>query len=454
MKKNESIQDRFSNFEPPVDEFTIDKSWEKIRYFVPQKEKKRRFFILLPVFYIPFIILLFFAIGITSLHRIQKIQKYEAYDQIKQKNMHEEPFNTKFETKKNSLNTKTQQQTPPDLFQEKTLRYYIPNIMSRKNTGKASVLSALNPTFNEKGLPPFAEASPEIQILVLDTAVKAVDNANLRYERLEPILLTSPDSNYLNKTIVLNDIVREFHHKKANRLSVDVVGGIQNAFTQIKHESENISHRNMGLNYLFGIGIKYQIKNRLCLTGQFISSENKKLYEETLTGNHVVKKYQMSPTQVSSDTTYYIKTTSRYYIKPNYNFNLGLGIEYGLFRKNKITVNAALLLNTLVANYKYSISRSSERDTLIQVGPYSNTGIYGTGSSNFKNGRSEVSKKSIDLGIMPGFVIGYKLNSRAILIFKSSFFLNFSPLKSEDPGSEFSVKQNNLLLQLGVRFLP
>lgn len=454
MKNNESIQDRFSNFEPPVDEFTINKSWEKIKYFIPQKEKKRRFFILLPVFYIPFIILLFFAIGISSSYKTQRVQTHEVYAQIKQKETHKESFNSKFETKRKTLNPETQQQTLPDLFQKKMPRYYIPNVTSRKSTSKPFTPSTLNPVFNEKEFLPFAGASPESQILVLDTALRTIHDTNSGYERLEPILLTSPDSNYLNKTIVLKDIIREFDCKRKNRLSIDVVGGIQYAFTQIKHESEHIHHRNIGLNYLFGVGVNYQIKNRLRLTGQFIGTKNNKLYEETLTGNHVVKKYQMSPTHVSSDTTYYVKTTSHYKLNSNYNFNLGLGLEYGVFHNNKITINASLLLNTLVANYKYSISKFSERDTLIHIGSYSNTSIFGNGSSNFKEGRSDVSKKSVDLGIMPGFAIGYQLNSKVILIFKSSFLLNFSSLKSEDPGSEFNLKQNSLFFQSGIRFTP
>jgi hypothetical protein len=43
---NENIADRFSRFEPEIGELVIDQNWERIKYFVPQKEKKRRAFFL------------------------------------------------------------------------------------------------------------------------------------------------------------------------------------------------------------------------------------------------------------------------------------------------------------------------------------------------------------------------------------------------------------------------
>lgn len=454
MKKSEIIQNKFSNFEPHVDEFTIDKSWKKIKYFVPQKEKKRRFFMLLPVFCMTFTALLFFVIGISSLYKVQEIKKHEGDAQIKQRVTHKDLFKKNHATKRKSITTKKQQQTQPDLFTEKMNGHSTSYIAPRKNTNNPSIPSALNPIFHEKEAPPFEEVSTESQVFVLDTAVKAVDNINPVYEHLQPILLTGPDSNYLNKTIVQKDTIREFRHKRTNRLSFDIVGGSQYAFTQIKHKSENISHRNSGLNYLLGAGVNYLIKNKIYFTSQFVVTKNNLLFEERFTGNRVVKKYQYSPTQVYSDTTYYVKATTYHSLKSNYGFNLGLGIESVLFQKNKITINGILLLNALIANYNYSILRFSETDTLIYIGTNSNTIFPNNNSMNFKEGHSSVSEKSADLGIKPGFVIGYKLNSKATLIFRSSFFLNLSPLKKEDPGSEFTVKQNNLFFQLGIRFSP
>ena len=52
MNDKETIKNRFINFEVEVDDFAINQKWEKIKYFVPKKEKKRRgaFFLLYGTF--------------------------------------------------------------------------------------------------------------------------------------------------------------------------------------------------------------------------------------------------------------------------------------------------------------------------------------------------------------------------------------------------------------------
>lgn len=456
MKKNESIPNKFSDFEPYVDEFTIDKSWEKIKYFVPQKEKKRRLFFLLPIFYIPLVTFLFYITGINPLYKTQSVQKHTNHTEVEEQEIHRSTTKSKIKPKQKTLKSNSLRSTLNSVFPEKIGGFPTFHLPSPKKSGTVLPQDVKSLSNTQSELSTYAtKPSPESKIQFFDTLLNKNELSEpLVCDYLQPICIYFPDSSKLNRTVILKNIDWAFSHKKTKRLSVDVAGGVQNSFTQIKHESENIEHSNTGLNYLFGMGVNYKIKKRLYLTGQVIGVKNNKIYEERFTGNHVVKKYQMSPTHVSSDTTYYVKTNSLYYLKSNYKFNLGLGFEYALLQKNKITLNAALLLNTMVANYKYSISKSSEKDTLIHVGPYSNTGTNSTGSSNFKEGRSEVSKKNIDLGIMPGFALGYKLNSKATLIFKSSFFLNLSPLKSEDSGSELSIKQNDLFLQLGIRFTP
>jgi hypothetical protein len=472
MKKSESIKNKFSDFEPEVDGVSIDKGWEEIKYFVPQKQKKKRFvFFFSPVFYGSFIALLLFGSAVAALFYYNDTNPVAGQLNNKSaiKNKKATPFElplrviTQQYIAKSSHTHKPYQSNALIFSEEKNqvknysrsnrMRYYSSNDSQLKNIpAQQNVIYRINDDIDS----PLNTSNINEQNRDTDSIVvqnnPIVHDPSRMLKTIESLAIIQIDSSHsttdtlsLSKQIIVVPLPN-------SRFSVDVFMGTHKTFTTIKDASETKNYRNNRLNFSIGLGLNYRVKNKLYFTSQFTFSENDVSYTNEIAENKVVKKPRsISVTVASADTTYYVKANTNDKTQSNTIYHLGLGLEYQLFQKNKLTINGFALVNARTTKLEYNTLKFYGKDTLSYVSGSSNPSLTNIAPSSFSEENTNTSKKTIGLGLTPGFVVGYNLSENASLIFKPSYFVELYQTKLTIKESSFTLKQNNLFFHLGLR---
>jgi hypothetical protein len=472
MKKSENIKNKFSDFEPEVDGLSIDKGWEEIKYFVPQKQKKKRFgFFFSPVFYGSFITLLLFGSGAAVLFyyddtspvtgqlnnkSVIKNKKPTAYELplrvITQQYIAKSLYVGKQRQSNTLIFSKEKSQTKNYSHANKTRNYSVDdsqvknipaqkNVMSKigdyidsplntsntieQNQNTSSIVAQNNPVLNDSSI--MLKTTEALATMQLDSVRSTIDSLSL-----------------LKESVIVPEAT--------SRFSVDVFMGTHKTFTTVKDISETIKYNYNTLNFSIGLGVNYRIKNKLYFTSQFTFSENDVAYTKETIENKIVKKPRTAPiTAASNDTTYYVTASTKDKIQSNVVYHLGLGLEYQLFQKNKLSLNGFALINARTTKYDYNTLKFYNEDTLLFAQGNSNNSLTNIAPSTFSEENTNASKNTIGIGLTPGFVVAYKLSGNATLIFKPSYFVELYQTKLNVNESSFTLKQNNLFFHLGLR---
>ncbi len=434
MNDKETIKNRFINFEVEVDDFAINQKWEKIKYFVPKKEKKRRgaFFLLYGTFALLLISSLILTVSYFPKNDLNTSEKENAT----LKN-NKTIFNTKIINSKNARAfSLTKKQNKKHLTK--------PNAISsplQKNTA-----SVFDP---EKEVIISSAFITEEKISGLSETKNISEKNAVTYNQLPhlafPILI--PEKN--------NEITSAFPNyylpKPTARYSIDLFGGIQASHTNIKQFKQN--RKNTSVNYLAGFGINYHLRNKFTLTCQFVFSKNNFDHTYTVTENKIVSQIiaiSSSPS-VWPDTIRYVHANTNYIIRSTESYNFAFGTEYRILQKNKLTLGAFAMLNVSATKYNYGYTRDFGKEVLTYVKgdpdpPYTNLV-----SPSFKEGDLFQEETSIKTSLMPGILFGYRLSNKTTLLIKPACLIPLSETKFTINSSAFTLKEKGILLNVGLR---
>jgi hypothetical protein len=436
MNDKETIKNRFINFEPEVDDFAIAQKWEKIKYFVPQKEKKRRgaiFFL-----YGTFALLLIPSLILTILYFPKRTLTGSEKENAVLQNT-KTISNTKMTTSKNATTSFLAEKPSEKILTKQN----VANSAEQKNTKSAfdtkkevTTNSPLNTKEERSGF-------KEIKNISETDTVTYDQLFHLQF----PILI--PEQN--------NEITSSFTPnyylpKPASRYSIDLLGGIQTSRTNIKQFEEN--QKNTSINYLAGIGINYHLRNKFMLTGQFVFSKNNFDHTYTVTENKITKQVlsiSSSPTSAMADTTYYLHANTNYIIRSNESYHFAVGAEYNFLRKNKLSLSAFALFNVTSTKYTYGHTQDYSKDVYVYIKGSPNPPSANPVSSSFKEGDYLKKENRISTDLMPGILLSYRLNNKTSLIFKPAYLIDLSETKLIINSSAFTLKENSLLLNVGLR---
>lgn len=439
MNDKETIKNKFIRFEPEVDDLAINQSWEKIKYFVPQKEKKRRgaiFFL-----YGTMMVLLVSSLVILIPSNNESSLNISAKEiAVAQKN----------ETAPVSIITSAKKDVSGSVSKHQTKKYFLPSfantISKQKITQHVYKKEVLNNVAEEKSN---GFVTKKIEPAFIETK-NNVDNAIIVYDHL-PLLhahLLIPETN---KEIAFPFTPNYYLPKPTSPLSLDLFAGVQPDRISVKQSNTD---QKITTNYLAGAAINYHFRNKFTFTGQFIFSKNNFNYKNTITENKIINQpISVSSTAVNyGDTVKYRHANTNYIIHANESYNFAIGADYNMFQKNKLSINAFVLLNVCATKYNYGYTRNFDKDVFVYIkGDPSPNPASNLISTTFKEGDYLKQETLINTGIMPGVLLGYHLNNKTSLIFKPACFISFSETKLVINSEAFKLKENSLLLNIGLR---
>lgn len=438
MNDKETIKNKFTNFEPEVNDFVINQNWEKIKYFVPQKEKKRRgamFFLYGTLAFLLITSAFFIKPLITENSLTEKeivaIQK-------------DEPV----AGKKTIAPAKT---SNTELIVQHQKEKNNSTSNSNNISQKIVLASASKPVYKKGISPTRSKEKNESNEAVFVKTINEVDSASVVYDKLPllPSLLLIPEKN---AEITSPSNPNYYLPKPISPISVDLFAGVQPVQTLVKQPITD--QKNNTVSYMAGVAINHHFRNKFTFSGQFIYSKNNFNYKNTVAENKIVNQsISVSSTPMTfGDTVKYIQANTNYIIRSNESYNFAIGAEYKILQKNKLSLSAMTLFNVTATKYNYGYTRNYGKDVLVYIkgdpAPHPSKNL---ASSTFKEGDYMKEETQINTGIMPGILLGYRLNDKTSIIFKPACFIPFSETKLVINSTAFKLKENSLLLNVGLR---
>jgi hypothetical protein len=428
MNDKENIKNRFMDFEPEVDDLLINQNWEKIKYFVPQKEPKRRsgFFFLYGAAAFLVICGLVMLTFFSNIFYPTKIAGQPSRLQKKHIVLSELP----------SIHSQ--------LKNKKVQHFKLSNNLSVQKNNISSNEPLLKQTTDKNFVALWPKTIP-----ASDIHQNNATNDPVSYHRLDPFttMLPTEKINIEIDPVINNDY---FFPKPTSTFSYDLFVGVQRSSFSIK---QNTTEKNSYNGFLIGASINHQLRNKFIFTGQFVFSKANLNYRQVLTQNKIMQKYiATSSTSSLPDTTRYMLANTNYSIRSQNSYHTALGLEYQVLQKGKFTINAALLFDICFTKYKYGYTRRFSKDVLVHVKGEPNNPNENVVSSTFYEGDFIQSKDMWSSGLMPSTVISYRLSAKYSVIFKPSYLIDLTEKDFIMNSSAFKLKQNSFLLNAGLRF--
>jgi hypothetical protein len=444
MSANENIKNKFLNFEAEASPEAIEQSWERIKYFLPQ-EKKRRF-----VFFIKrtgvALVFLFLIGTVTLTYLVNKRSEPIAEHRVKnsrnvpEKNSSLSPALIDVENKKLLTAAKKVDEMPdqnPQGFKN------LKDFNSTNGFQNQDVAKESDPNKNNMAVKEGNHSIGDLSIVS-----SSLEQDSIPFVVMELVTINKIENETVNELRVKNNPEKLLKEPWKNTISVDLLSGINRFATEIN--SKQIT----GTNYVIGAGINYQINSRLFVSGQVVLIGKEAVLQTTETNNILVQKQHTNTaiTGIIPDTliTYRkVHTDKKFETRQSYNIAIGGGCR--VFRGNKFSVNAVVLANMRVTEYKYSTKNKFDPD-LYYV-------IKSNGSAPFTNyireAPSEITetKQLRTFGFTPGLLLTYDIRPRVSFIVKPMYQFDLSDKKIFFNSATFNQRQNNLFLFGGLRII-
>jgi len=433
MNEKEIIKNKFINFEPEVDDLVINQKWEKIKYFVPQKEKKKRgAFFFLSVGSALFIAGLFGTLLYNSFNEdtiVYRINKTQEYSNSNNKTISENTLRQNDVTQ-NSVVTKNYNSTTHDPV---VSNYKTNNFSAKENNYKKD--------------------DPTDQIQNSDLVTTTISENNLFADTLQQIQMP------FFTTESPREIYPEFKNayyfpKPASPFSVDVFAGSGLSLSR-RVQHMGFTQKNNDIGYLAGIAINYHLRNRFTISGQFIFDKANLNYSYVTSQNKITKQVisiSSTPSSAQFDSTYYIKAFTDQIVRANYACHFALGAEYLLLQKNKLSLSASAQFNVCYTKYDHGYTQHYGKEVFLYIKGQPDPPSANIAPAYFKEGDYFKTTDVVNLGVLPGAVIGYSLNNKLSVIFKPSYFIGFSKTKLLINSASYPLKEDRLFLNAGLRF--
>lgn len=443
MNNKENITNKFLNFEPEVDDEIIDKSWEKIKYFVPQKEKKKRGIIF---FMFGAGALLLICFSLAALYYLPSTTVVS--DNVGERGMVTENQELATNSMENNVvkpNEKIQNSGKIDVQQEDRTNstskiQHNTKVSTHISKEENSIQKDKNVILSTKQ----TSTSVEQQYLIAGDSIS--------YDQLQQVPFSFSINN--NNPELFPAVTNNLYFPRfVSPFSVDLFGGLQQSHNQTTQFG--VLQKDNALNFLAGAAINYHLKNRFSLTGQFSFGKNNLNYNYTITENKIVKQVfniSSSPTSLQADTIRYINAFTNYKIRSQNSYYFSFGAEYIFLRKNKFSLGAFSLLGLCITDYKYGYNREYGTEIFVYAKGDPNNPADKLVSSQFIEGEQFETESRINTTLMPGIIMKYRLNYKTSIIFKPAYLIDLSENKIIINSSAFRLKQKGVLLNVGLRF--
>lgn len=470
----------FSDFEPEASDARIEEGWENITYFLPGKEKRRPAFYLLSCAGILCALLMIVA-GAIILYNY-KISATEIAEHkpgytpaAKDGSILNENNRAQSKSKPDLIRTgkeKTRPANSKDINEiENTFKYQSQKTGSNINDGNTGSLNdhkeitpldknskaGKNPgKENSKSYVASVSVTKEATgktIIKNEEAVQqqAAENKNASITAgpenislpLHSPLPQRPASDSIKELPLVNLPMPAANLRGVFKLHV--FGGPAYAANAL-HDKTYDTHKNTRtIGASLGIALNYQFINKVSVIGQFVLSQNKLDHKQSLTQRADLINIQ-SIAGVPEKKYVEAYTVSEFKSKQSYNVAAGMG--YRFYQRDKLGLNAFMLLNLRAVNYRYKETHTLGTQEITYL-PGVNV-VPPAAPADFPLPDVNESIMVKTTALVPGLIVDYKLTKQFAVIFRPSYFLQV-PDNNGRYKNLFLVKQNTLYLDLGVQ---
>jgi hypothetical protein len=503
MSFDKQIQDKFSGFEPEVPDERVDAGWEKIRYFLPPEEKKKRGFF----FYrlkgmgmgIAALAVVMIASSITLLlmnhkgntNTLAALQRkspahrsagFENAQTIRTGTQH-------IASTQHSEKSKALEASPAKAFKDtmqtsfvsgaqrpaksSSVAYLNANLstaagapkkifhIKKTNSGLRDSIQNGTTAFSDHVQGTQSDAMPELLNHSHGTQpdwstqttgfMMLMKHATLNQEApLEPELSPEPALHSVKHLVPVTS--------SKQKPAFELFAGLSNRSLQLETEQDQKALQSTG--FSAGVAALFPVSPRLYVSGQLMISHNPLQYREETGANAIIKK-DVVPSASSSlsnykDTLiYYDPYQSTFELKSGTAYHLSAGLGYQLLNKGRISLEAALLLDFRYMRLNYRINKRLEADTNVFV-----NNILTTNATSFyesvekPDAPAPVSEKKqmMTLGLNPSLSLIYQLTKRTGLILRPAYLLQITPNSLHANAKAYRLNENNWFINLGVRY--
>ena len=458
---------KFSNFEPEVDDAIINKSWEKVKYFLPIQKKRRRFILLLNGY--------FFAACIFGLLVGVGIYLENIHKQHQALSVNNNPA-----LKKNHLKK--------GVGKRKIKTYPYKSNLSRTKDGITSISSLLTVVSSKKQTvkkePSFYNSKNESQVRknaaggsYKDTMINAKGetiqnviaiNGELMVTGNESGEFTEMDKKVINAlpdTINVGEAPLTFSALKMDsnvtklqgkKLGFEIFAGPDITTTQIKNLNQDMQNVYRRTGASIGLGINYALSKKTCIVGQLSVNKDVTYYNLESIENKIVDKtaylnVQGSPFAPADTSIRYVLVHKENKLSTSYNYNMGLGLGYNLYEKNKIGLTAFVQFNVKYEKFMYSGKSYSDTDTLTYIRHSYSAALPNSIPNKTPDSEYKRNYPLTSIGMLGGLTFTYKLHPKYKIIFKPCYFKDLAKNTITSNQSRFIINQNKLFLNFGLQ---
>lgn len=480
-------RNRFSDFEPEVNDSTIDESWEKIRYFLPQEKKRRGFFWLFRG--------KASRVALAALALAASAGAYVLLNSPEQR-------------------TAGAEKKPPALFSnqnEVLLKEAVQPGSRRSSPGQPSAVKELTPApaagaannsqgrvssekvqMTLKRRTGHASSSPAPAVSSAGEAKEAMqahvqkeeqltghsggnhteqlplqhpDSAGsypmvvappaeaeaLSYSRLAPLITVFPFSAP-DLSVGIVPIPRSTVPVKGfcNALLLELFGGMGPAYAHLGITGLTTSSQQWepGL----GLGLIYKFRDRIQLNGHVVVAANRpELYSEAIRNKVIARQPIMSsiaPSTPVDTNILYIHVVSALRIRSERTVNFQLGAGYSFYKRARLELDVFCQAALRSSAYTVGVENSRGADTL----SYLHNAVSGPLPNEISDeqGYSETIRIR-SLNLVSGLTASYAFTGRLALVFKPMFSWQLKSDRLTSRETTFSFRQHSLFLNLGLR---
>lgn len=467
-----NISQRFLNYEPDVNESAIEESWEKMKYFLPQKKKRRvamlfrfpgfaKILVLTGILGAAVVYLYRTALPLRELNKnsiivIQKVNTDTSADQRRLTQGEVEPPPTSDAGKKNVDQVSGLEapagyagnlEKPRD--NEETAD---PPCQSCGTEGVSTTSNSLVAITNDE------QNAADILVAVAGQEGSLARIAQIQSDEwtyLDLVQIHFPDIRPIDPaTFFIEDMKRlDPGAPKQRKLVLGVgVGPVwEQTHMHFDNENKDFGKRNLSAT----VDILYWFTNRWNVNGRFGMSENKFNYvHDAFVGNKLVSKdfTGLSLASGASDTLYHyvaVNRETKISSKPSYFFGLGAGYE--VLRKNRLSIDVLCQFSLKHSSYRFIAGNIESRDTLVYRSSQMSGGIDNEVAAERLEPEENFSHKQFVAGISAGLTFGYQLTERLSIAVNPFYLRQVSGNLSAHERSGFTLAQNNLFLNLALR---
>jgi|GEM_PF-3683968 len=462
---NKNISSRISDFEPEVDDASIDKGWEKIKYFLPEKKKRRGF-----MFFRKQGLALF--LGMTAMLSLGVLLFKPLTDT--ENNASGAPKNNLTENKKtlsgersHAFGVLTNEESPKEARPEQAAKVQGSGVKEshkktadKRNYDKPAQLSATLRSAKKENELPAAQNEPATELKPFQNKDASAlsfpgETDPVTYQKLDlmPLgnLRRQEKSDSLEPPFVFIDRNMFLAESGSGKFGLEFFTGPARAVTTISGADNNLNGTHRKINLSLGLGINYFYNSRWSINSQFRVSRNVWDYHEESTSNNITDKKKVPVVNSMSPDSLirYVEVHSSKTIRSKVSYNLNAGFEYTFFRKSGLKMGALLQASLYSTRYKLVSSTTESTDTVTYLfNSTTKPPVYSAGTVPPSYKTSYV---LTSLGLVPGLVFSYTINSKITVIFRPSYFSQLTGNKTNSRQKYFDTKQAVLFMDLGLR---